>query len=67
MSNAADDASQRTALLQNALEQLTAAKAEYTKGFGREDHPKVAWALGLNLLQLEGQEHASAGRNAHTT
>ena len=23
--------------------------------------------LGLNLLQLEGQEHASAGRNAHTT
>ena len=28
-----------------ALDQLTRAKEEYVKGFGRVDHPKVAWAL----------------------
>ena len=44
-----------------ALDQLTRAKEEYVKGFGREDHAKVAWALqGIaRVHQKLGEAEAS--------
>ena len=56
-------AKQKIGHYRTALEQLMAAKEEYVKGFGREDHPKVAWALeGIAKVQTKlGNQEAAEG------
>ena len=56
-------AKQKIGHYRTALEQLGRAKEEYVKGFGREDHPKVAWALeGIAKVQTKlGNQEAAEG------